>query len=173
MDNGNVLLDGIADSADTIEEKKSNGQQWHDKRYSKDKGYSFWLSVNAVRMFPRGTELPQDVPPLYCGYMYRIANMLQNNTNMVVKRYCNYERPAHVEDIAVALGISNRSCYRFLKDMKQKGIIKEQDKLYYVNPIFFICGKYLSWNLYKLFQKDLDHFLPSWVIDRFNGDDRA
>lgn len=176
MDIGNTILsDGVAYGADeeNTNEEKSSGQQWKDSRFSKEHGYSFWLRANSVRMFQKGFSLPKTLTATEKGYMYDCAMMLQANTNMIVKHYCNYDIPANSKIIADELGINLRSCQRFLKSMKEKNIIKEDNGLLYVNPIFFICGKYLSWHLYKLFQEDLDHFLPSWVIDRFNGDDRA
>ena len=169
----NVLSEWIVNSADAYNGYKTVGEQWKEDRFDKQKGYSFWLSVNSVRFFPSGTELPKEIPPFYCGLFYRCANMLQANTNMLVKRYCNYEKPITKTMLAEELGVGIRQCQRFLKLAREKHIIKECDYYLYMNPIFFICGRYLTHQLYTLFQEDLDAFLPQWVIDRFNGDVNA
>jgi hypothetical protein len=169
----NVLSEWIIDKADAYNKIKTEGQQWKDDRFDKRRGYSFWISVNAVRMFPKGTELPKDITPYFCGLFYRCANMLQANTNMLVKRYCNYERPITKTMLADELGIGKRQCQRLLKLARERHIIKEYNCKLYMNPIFFMCGRYLTHQLYTLFQEDLDAFLPQWVIDRFNGDVNA
>ena len=168
-----VLSEWIVDKADVYNKYKTEGQQWKDDRFDIKSGYSFWLSSNAVRMFPQGTELPKEINASMCGYLYRCAMMLQPKTNMIVKHYKNYDKPMCREMLIEELGISERQFYRFIKMAKDKRIIKEHDKKLYMNPIFFICGRYLTHQLYTLFQEDLDAFLPQWVIDRFNGDVNA
>ena len=169
----NIIADGIAEASVYAERKLSDGKQWKDNRFSLEKGYSYWMNAKAVRMFTNGCELPKDIPPLYCGYMYRCATMLQASTNMIVKHHKNYDRPITTKQLAEELGISTRSCQYFIKSMIDRDILRKQDGHLYVNPIFFIRGRYLSWQLYTLFSDQLDAFLPQWVIDRFNGDVNA
>jgi len=44
----------------------------------------------------------------------------------------------------------------------------EKQVQYYMNPIYFFYGKWLSLNLYLLFKMDLDGVLPEWVRRKFN-----
>jgi AraC-like DNA-binding protein len=169
----NVLSEWIVNKADVYNKYKTEGQQWKEDRFDKQKGYSFWLSANAVRMFPNGFELPKDINASMCGYLFRCAMMLQPKTNKIVKHYKNYDKPLDREMLIKELGISERHFYRFFKIATEKHIIKECDKELYMNPLFFMCGRYLTHQLYTLFQEDLDAFLPQWVIDRFNGDVNA
>ena len=169
----NIVADGIADSSVLAEDRLSDGREWKRQRFSLEKGYSFWMNAHAVRMFTHGCELPKDINATDCGYMYRCATMLQPNTNMIVKHYKNYDRPIATKELAEELGIGERNCQRFIKRMIDRDILRKQDGHLYVNPIFFIRGRYLSWQLYTLFSDQLDAFLPQWVIDRFNGDINA
>lgn len=169
----NNIADGIAVNSDSVGEQIRSGREWQKHRFSLEEGYSFWLTAYAVRMFPNGFELPKDLDAMTCGYLYRCAMMLQPKTNILVKHYRNYDRPMNTRLLADELGIGIRQCQRFLKIAKDKRIIKEYDHKLYMNPLFFIRSRKLTWELYTLFQEDLDAFLPQWVIDRFNGDVNA
>ena len=166
-----IVLYGLADGGEA--EYKTDGNEWKDRRFSKDNGYSFWRTVSAVRFFPNGNELPKDITAIDCGYMYRCASILQSGTNMLVRHYHGYDKPMSTEKLADYLGISVRRCYAFTKRMCDRGIMKREKGKLYINPLYFIRGRYLTWQLYTLFQKDLDSMLPQWVVGRFNGDDSA
>ena len=171
--NTSVLSEWIVNKAEAYNKYKTEGEQWKEYRFSKKNGYSFWLSANAVRMFPNGFELPKDINASMCGYLYRCAMMLQPKTNMIVKHYKNYDKPLDKEALIKELGISKRHFYRFFKIATEKQIIREHDGKLYMNPLFFICGRHLSHQLYTLFSDQLDAFLPRWVIDRLNGNANA
>lgn len=173
MVNEDFLIDGIADASAWHPKQLTHGKEWKQQRFDLEDGYSFWLTAYAVRSFPNGFALPKDVDTLTCGYLYRCSMLLQPKTNMLVKHHKNYDKPLNSKTLAAELGIGVRQCQRFLQDVKQRGIIKEDDHRLYMNPIFFIRSRKLTWKLYTLFQEDLDAFLPQWVIDRFNGDINA
>ena len=168
-----ILADGIAGGASYKEQRPTGGQAWKHYRFDPDEGYSYFLGAHAVRSFPGGWELPADLTPTECGYMYRCSMLLQPGTNMLVKHHKNYDRPLTVKALAKELGLSEKQCQRFIRRMEEKRIVKRQDGYIYVSPIFFIRGRLLKWHLYMLFSDDLDAFLPQWVIDRFNGDVNA
>lgn len=172
-DINSLIADGIAESSEWHPKQPTHGNEWKHQRFDLEEGYSFWLSAYAVRSFPNGFELPKDVDALTCGYLYRCSMMLQPKTNMLVKHYRNYDKPMNSRLLAEELGIGIRQCQRFLQDVKQRGIIKEDDHRLYMNPIYFIRSRKLTWKLYTLFQEDLDDFLPQWVVDRYNGDVNA
>ena len=52
-------------------------------------------------------------------------------------------------------------------EIKQKTCSEKQVQ-YYMNPIYFFNGKWLSLNLYLLFKVDLDGVLPEWARWKFN-----
>ena len=169
----NNIADGIAVNSDSVGEQIRNGREWQKHRFSLEEGYSFWLSAYAVRSFPNGFELPKDINASVCGYLYRCAMMLQPKTNIIVKHYKNYDRPLDRKALAEELGLRDRQFRTFFKVATEKRIIKEYNHRLYMNPLFFIRSRKLTWELYTLFQEDLDAFLPQWVIDRFNGDVNA
>ena len=86
-----------------------------------------------------------------------------------------------VERIAAYLNISQRQAAGFLRkmiDWRIIGRVKVQigrnfETQYYINPIYFFNGKWLNYNLYFIFKKDLDDILPEWVKIRFNQDLRT
>ena len=86
-----------------------------------------------------------------------------------------------MERIAAYLNISQRQAAGFLRkmiDWRIIGRVKVQigrnfETQYYINPIYFFNGKWLNYNLYFIFKKDLDDILPEWVKIRFNQDLRT
>lgn len=80
--------------------------------------------------------------------------------------------------IADYLSISQRQAANFLGKMIDRRIIGKVrvqigdcvETQYYINPIYFFNGKWLNYNLYFLFKKDLDGLLPEWVKLKFNQD---
>ena len=78
--------------------------------------------------------------------------------------------------IAGYLRLSPRRTALFLQNMIHRHIIgrvrvrigNSQETQYYINPIYFFCGKWLNVNLYFLFRRDLDSILPKWVIQKFS-----
>ena len=161
----------IIDSANN-DDAPLSGKDWKDKKFSYEKGFSFWLCVHPIKSYV-GYDLPQSISDADIGRLYKLSKLLQKNSNLIVKHYENYDKPMNDEMIAQALNLVVRVCQRFLLRMMRKRIIKRDGNLYYINPIYFFRGQYLSWHLYNLFQEDLDCVLPQWVIDRFNGDINA
>lgn len=173
MEADNTIADGIAVNSVMGTGRILNGEEWKKHRFDLEDGYSFWLTAYAVRSFPNGFELPKDIGASVCGHLYRCSMMLQPKTNIIVKHYKNYDRPISKQELAEELGLCEKQFRRFLKIATEKRVIKEYDHKLYMNPLFFIRGRKLTWQLYTLFQEDLDAFLPQWVIDRFNGDVNA
>lgn len=153
-------------------DKPLSGQDWKDRKFSYERGYSYWLCVHPIKSFV-GYDLPQDMADADIGRLYKLSKLLQKNSNLIIRHYENYDKPLNDDSMSKVLNLVPRVCQRFLLRMMRKRIIKKDGNLYYMNPIYFFRGQYLTWHLYHLFQEDLDHVLPQWVIDRFNGDINA
>ena len=83
---------------------------------------------------------------------------------------------ADIEDISNILKVSIRRAKDFITRMKKLHIIAERvdtvgdmiSTKFVFNPLIFNSNKYLSADLYFLFQESLDCYLPGWVTKRFH-----
>ena len=85
-------------------------------------------------------------------------------------------RVMSVEQMSKVIRDTERHTITFLNRMIKSRIIArvevkigEDDIVtqYYFNPIYFFSSNRLSLNLYLLFQKDLDPFIPEYVRQKF------
>ena len=84
-----------------------------------------------------------------------------------------------IKHVAKAINMSERCCTIFINKMIRKRILAKaiveigdvRQIQFYMNPIYFFNGKWLSLNLYLLFKSDLDFLLPEWVKLKFNDSD--
>jgi len=164
-----VLIDGLAVNR-AKNDIQPKGELWKDKRFDIRNGYSFWVTAQALRHFLGGFELPKDMSLAECGFALRCAELLEPRTNMVAKHINNYYKPMTALLLADEMHINRRYCQKLVKGLIDKRIMKRHDNRLYMNPLYFIRGRILTYGLYTLFQEDLDAFLPQWVVDRFNGD---
>ena len=108
--------------------------------------------------------------------MHLLAEHLYKNTNMIAVYRNKKYVPASEYDMQQIVGMCERRFKEFLDRMINAGviakvIIKSKNTLtaqYYINPLHFNTSKYLSASLYMLFQKQLDEYLPDWVIRKFH-----
>ncbi|MBP2631565.1 MAG: hypothetical protein H6Q70_2193 [Firmicutes bacterium] len=134
-----------------------------------EKGYLFWRNKAATKSF-ESMDLPNDLKD------YEVAKLYRLNSNMIMYRSGNVMKAMQIEHIGKYLCMSDRQVKTFMRNMIARKIIARADvKIgndvqvqYYINPMFFFSGKWLSLNLYLLFKKELDCYLPVWVISRFN-----
>ena len=98
---------------------------------------------------------------------------------MLAYRTGNNIRAMEIKHIAKAIYMSERCCTIFINKMIRKRILAKaiveignvRQIQFYMNPIYFFNGKWLSLNLYLLFKSDLDFLLPEWVKLKFNDSD--
>ncbi|PWM78658.1 MAG: hypothetical protein DBY32_04045 [Phascolarctobacterium sp.] len=148
--------------------------------FDDDNGYLFWCNREAVKSY-KGYGLPTELSETETARVYRLSLMTHKGSNLICYRSGNVVKPMGVERIARYLNISQRQAVAFLRkmiDMRVVGRVKVQigktfETQYYINPIYFFNGKWLNYNLYFIFKKDLDEILPEWVKNRFNQDLRA
>ena len=141
-----------------------------------DKGYLFFLNKNKVVSF-EGFDLPDNLTNAEAGMMYRLAKHTHKSSNLISYKSSNTVKPANIVQLSKYLSLSDRRTRIFINKMIRERIIgKVNIKIgndlvtqYYINPVYFLNGKWLSSNLYFLFQKDLDAFLPSYARDFFQS----
>ncbi len=109
--------------------------------------------------------------------MHLLAEKIYKDTNMIGVHTRGRSRPADMTDIAVVLGLRERTAREFNDRMMIKGLIAKVtvnveehiEVHYYINPLFFMSNKYLSPFLYMLFHNQLDPYLKPWAISALNA----
>lgn len=163
------FLTGLAEPTNTKQTKKSEGETWKDRRFTK-KGYLFQPSLTPVLMFP-GYDLPKELTNTEVGRCLTCAYYLEPETNMLFYRSNQEHKPLKRERLAKRLGISYRQCCRFIQRMVDYNVMAVEEGRIYICPVYFFRGKHIRYALYSRFKDQLDKALPQWVIDRFNGKD--
>ena len=110
------------------------------------------------------------------GRLHVLAENTYADTNMIAYYKNKKYYPAGIKEISEMIRLCERNTKDFLKKMIDLGIMakaivnsnEQIDIQYYLNPLYFLSSKYLSPGLYMLFRKQLDEYLPQWVIKKFN-----
>lgn len=114
--------------------------------------------------------LPKECSLTDCGRFYRLTRYIVGENQLLGYR-SDKLRPLTIEKMAEMFDCSDRQIRRFIKQMKDFGVIKEvtinEVKWYAVNPLYALKSKYLSLTTFIIFQKELTPILPNWVINNF------
>lgn len=145
--------------------------------FDNDKGYLFWAKAYQRRSYSKVKLSEAVTNMLDFARVHLLAENMYKTTNTIMVRVNRDTiRLADIEDISKIIGLSIRKTKEFLKIMISLQIIAERvDKIgdlvqikYILNPLFFNSSKYISADLYFLFQRSLDMYLPQWVINKFH-----
>ena len=147
------------------------------KYFDVDSGYLFWLNKEAIKVF-KGCGLPENLTECETARVYRLSLTAHKGSNLISYRSGNVIKGMSIDKISEYLGITSRQAAAFVNKMIYNRIIgkvkvrigRNVETQYYINPIYFFNGKWLSYNLYFLFKRDLDGILPEWVKNKFNQD---
>lgn len=165
-----------------IDVDTETGQVYKDKtirftNFNPDKGYLFRSKNIATKTFADlklSEQVKSDFDFLRC---HKLAEYIYKDTNMIATRIKSKDiRAADIEDIRCIIKLSVKKTKEFLNRMRKLHIIAErEDKVgdmisvkYYFNPLFFCSSKYLSPDLYFLFQESLDCYIPGWARQKFH-----
>jgi hypothetical protein len=143
--------------------------------FEEDKGYLFWARKDFARSF-LDIDFPQQMTFDDRGRMATLAKKMWGKINMLGYRGHGGAKPYNEDKIAAIVGLSPARGKRFINKMVRLGVIarvevKSENKVdvqYYINPIYFHSGNRISLNLYLIFRKQLDYYLPEWVKQKFN-----
>lgn len=172
MANGLVYINTAVDP-ETGEIKQKNVQR--KVYFDEQNGYLFFSQKNGARTFD-GIDLPDTLTDFDIAKLYRLSRRIYRNSNLLTYRTGNNIKPMQIMQIARLLHMSERCAVIFVNKMIRMRILakavidigSEKQVQYYMNPIYFFNGKWLSLNLYLLFKVDLDGVLPDWVRQKFN-----
>ena len=139
-----------------------------DKLFS-EKGYVLKYNNDYIKLF-LDKGLPKECSLTDCGRFYRLTRYIVGENQLLGYR-SDKLRPLTIEKMAEMFDCSDRQIRRFIKQMKDFGVIKEvtinEVKWYAVNPLYALKSKYLSLTTFIIFQKELTPILPNWVINNF------
>lgn len=169
-----IIINAKVD-ADSGEVLSKSEQVQNYKYFDPEKGYLFKLNQESIKTFP-GYGLPENLTESETARLYRLSLTMHKGSNLLCYHSGNVNKAMNTAKIAAYLRLSPRRTYLFLQNMIHRRIIgrvkvkigNSQETQYYLNPIYFFCGKWLNVNLYFLFRRDLDKMLPKWVIKEFS-----
>lgn len=142
--------------------------------FDPEKGYNFKYKSLSIKSY-LDIPLPDKFTDSELGKIFRLSRSIYADSNMLGKRTNSYIKPLSQDEIIEIFGLKDRQGRSLLKKMIENKVIKkieftEQGKRYvhfYFNPIYFFSGKYINLNLYLIFQNELNHHLPKWVIEKY------
>ncbi len=142
--------------------------------WDEEKGYMYRYREVAIRSFA-GERFPEGLSVTDIGRLCILSKHTSVTMNILAKKTRAGYRPMTATEIGEVIGLGERQSYAFLKNMIQLGMIAKVKvemegnihTKYYLNPVYFIRGKYIDTALYFLFQESLDKHLPDAVRRRF------
>jgi len=147
-------------------------------RWSDTKGYAFGSAHNIQVTNADEPVIPESIKPMEYGYLYLLAKRMHSGTNLI-RTGRRDQNPMSVPKMAEYLRLSEETTRKFLRKTLRLGIIarlrvvcgrKVQDR-YYMNPLYFLKGKWLTPTVYWIFKGSLDKVLPAWVREKFEEQD--
>lgn len=158
------------DTGEIVQSREAEGIN-----YFNDDGYLFMIRRGCTRVFQH-IDLPATFSDAEVGKLFRIKNYIQYDSNMLVKRTRDGNRPMTKEEIIFVLNYQSRRGINFFNKLMREGVLAEvsikcgrskKRIQYYMNPLYFHNGKRLNVTLYNLFKTQLDPYLNQWVIEKF------
>jgi hypothetical protein len=124
--------------------------------FDEDKGFLLFHNQRQVRRFI-GFPLPAGVNIRDRAYLSQLVEQMEESNRLQM---------ANAKKIAGAIGLSVRRTYLFLSRMLKLRVMAKTIDGYFINPLYFCAGKYLSKELYVIFKAELDPHLSDWVRER-------
>lgn len=142
--------------------------------FHEEKGYLFWPRKSFAKSF-LDISFPKELSFKEIGQLTILAKKMCPKTNMLGYRGNGGTRPYNIDKIGAVIGLKSSQSYSFVRKMIRLGVmaevkIKSEGSIeiqYYINPIYFFSGNRISLNLYLIFHRQLDKYLPMWVVHKF------
>lgn len=149
-----------------------------DDLFDDERGYLFWSRKKQARIFP-AIEFPTEMTVLDIGRMTILAKYAWSKSNMLGCRRNGGLKAYSAEELGALVDLKPRQARNFIKKMIQLEIIADVDveiggvreKHYYLNPLYYFNSRRISLELYTIFHKQLDPYLPDWVKERFGQEE--
>ena len=113
------------------------------------------------------------------GMLFELLHHTYKDSNILSKRTKNGIRPLKTEGISNILGLGKSQTYSILnKFIRYKIMARVKIELggkieiqYWLNPTYFLSGKYINSNLYFVFRDSLFNKIPEYIRDKFEDTD--
>ena len=167
-------MNKVTNIVDDNGEIVSTSSKFFKDMFDEEKGYLFWNKSNFVKTF-QDIELPSNITKADIANLFLLSKKIYSTSNMIGYRGNGCVRPMSTAQMAKAIRDTDRHTVAFLNRMMKNRIIakvnitigEEAVTQYYFNPIYFFSSNRLSRNLYLLFQRDIDYFIPEYVKQKF------
>lgn len=126
-----------------------------------EKGFLLFPQQAQVRLYP---FLPWDITDHDRAKLFHLAPYISRSNALV-----NPDRQQHpltVEALGKILSLSKPRIYSFLKRMQDVGIIRRDDTVWYVNPLYMNVSGRITEHLYRLFKAELDPHMSDWTLNQ-------
>lgn len=155
-------------------------KQYVNPAFNEEKGYLFWNRKDSSKTF-KEIHFPDKMSWEDIGRLTVLTKYIFSNTNMLGYRGNGCVKPYGVTKIAEIIKLSEQRTGRYLSKLIGLGVMAKvkvtiQDKTeyqYYINPLYFFSSNYMPLNLYLLFRKQLDNYLPTWVKQKFSQQEKG
>ena len=143
-------------------------------RFDPEKGYLFRNQAGGFSQF-YDVPFPPEMTDIEIGRMTRLAKKMWGKTNMIGYRGNGGVKPYDIDGMARIIGLGRRQTYSFIKKMIDLGVMAKVkieshgkiDYQYYINPLYYNSSNRISLNLYLIFRRQLDPYIPAWAQKRF------
>lgn len=142
--------------------------------FDAEKGYHFKYKSNKISSY-FDIKLPDVFSVSDCGRFYKLSKHLYPGSNLIGKRVGGHVRAFMLDDILKIVGLKDRQMKTFMQRAIEHNVIRRVDYRkdgipyyeYYMNPVYFNACRYISLNLFILFQDSFQKHLPKEIIEKF------
>lgn len=144
-----------------------------------DAGTGEVLHENKQTVYTMEAYIPGEGYRLYAKKGIRLGKgipQLENNAKGLLLTMIEAMDEVNViPDVAALLilsGLSRRRVYQLIEYLRGKGVIAKAGSSYVMSPAVAFTGVYLSPQLYRLFQKQMESIIPAWAKAEYEKEAR-
>ena len=158
-----------ADTGEIIAKREHRFTYWDE-----NKGYLLWNQKANVRTFP-DVDLPRDISKNDLGCLFLLCRKMLPTANLLVVRMRRGFKPMTLAEMQSVVDLKQTQFKTFMARMTRASMIRKvtietggrKEYQYYLNPVYFFSGKWLSLNLYLIWHDQIDAHLPLWIKDKY------
>ena len=133
--------------------------------YKKGSGYLYKKNKIGFKVFRDEVEYSSELSAVDRGRFLDLCSMGDGNTQRLVYKSNGVYKKMTIEYIRKRLEIGRTKCCSLIKDYIRLGMLKRDSEGYLVvNPKYGMRSKYLSSEVYELFEDELGSELSQWVV---------
>ena len=153
-------------------ELESYFSYWND-----EKGYLFKSRARSLNFSDE--EFPSGFSFIEKGMLFELMHYIYKDSNILSKRTKHGIRPLNTKDMLKILGLEKSQVYKLINKLIEHSILarvkievgSKTEIQYWLNPFYFLSGKYVSPTLYFVFRDYLKNLVPDYIRDKFEEQD--